>query len=91
VTDDSKITKADIEFAEHLQRINKAVCPSCGHTMDRGDVSWNSGDTTGEGTPLTWAQIVCQSCGTEVAYWRSWYFDVDDFDEFVAHVLEDLE
>lgn len=80
---------ADQRFAEFMADRGQACCPTCGRVLDRGDVSWNNANT-GEGTPFTYSQIVCQGCDTEIAHWSSWYPGADDWDDFVDHVLPDM-
>jgi hypothetical protein len=62
----------------------------CGHPIDRGCVAWNNRDT-GEGTPYSFVEIICQACDTEVARITSWYPEIDDFRECLKVLESDWE
>jgi len=75
----------DARLAMLLADKGKANCPACGRFLDRGDVSWNNGDT-GEGTGYCTVFIVCQECDSSIALISSWYPGIDDFAD-VLYVL----
>ena len=83
-------TPEDLAIAEALAAHGVSCCPHCGRVLDLGDVSWNDAES-GSGTPMTWAQIICQRCDTEVAHWSSWWPGGQDGDvtDFVVNVLPD--
>ncbi len=76
-------------FYQQLEKHNIGICPKCQKPIDQGDVSWNEA-STGEGTPCTWSQIICQRCEYELAHWWSWHSECSTFEEWVEDVLPDI-
>lgn len=82
--------EADAKLKAILQAHNSEPCPHCQKPIDRGDVAWNSASTKA-GTGYSVLEIQCQRCLYEIAYVKSWYSGIHDFNEFVYVLGEDWE
>jgi hypothetical protein len=70
-----------------LRRRGVSPC-KCGRVIDRADVAWNNACSEA-GTSYSTVTIICLACDAPIAYWRSWYPEIEDFEELIDHVLDD--
>ncbi len=69
----------DRRLARILADHDVTTCPTCGRTLDRGDLAWNEG-ATDSGTPYGFCEILCLACGDEIAV-IGWWGGCDSFEE----------
>lgn len=67
-----------------LSEHDSTKCHECERILDRGDCSWNTGQTE-YGTPHSTLNIQCLRCDTEIKTLWTWYA-VESFEEFVEQL-----
>lgn len=85
--DSTEQLQADTIFHDFLVDMKLTPC-KCGREIDRADVAWNNAETEA-GTPHSSVTIQCVSCQEGIAWWHSWWPEIESFEELVERVLDD--